>query len=237
MPTFPATHHSVVAALASADVPTRERAVAEVLGVYRAPVIAVLRRRLGLDESDAEDLAHDFFAAALERDWLARYDANRGRFRTFLWRCLFAYASTAHERATRKKRGGGVDHTSLDAVPVLQDAALATAPAVDAFFDAEWRRSVLHAALQALEAECQREDRRLTWEIFAALDLRGDTPADPPTYAELATRFDVPKTQVTNYLNWARRRLRAHVVETLRALTTSDAELDAEVRALFSGHE
>ena len=53
-----------------------------------------------------------------------------------------------------------------------------------------------------------------------------------PTYDVLAQRFGIPATQVTNYLNWARRRFRAHVLSTVRDLTASDAEYREEVRAL-----
>ena len=67
-----------------------------VVNAYRAPVIAVLQKQWSLDLPDAEDLAHDFLAHALEREWLARYDRNKGRFRTFLRTCLQDFARTAH---------------------------------------------------------------------------------------------------------------------------------------------
>jgi hypothetical protein len=40
-------------------------------------------------------------------------------------------------------------------------------------------------------------------------------------------------TQVANYLHWARNRFRGHALETLRALTTSDAEFREEARTLL----
>ena len=114
MALFPDTRVSLVENLSSADASTRDRAVGLVVAAYRAPVVAVLRRQWSLDLADAEDLAHDFFAHALERAWLARYDPARGRFRTFLRTCLQAYASTAHEAAGRQKRGGHLRPVALD---------------------------------------------------------------------------------------------------------------------------
>ena len=229
MPLFPDTHYSVVAALRSDDEPTRVRAAEAVARVYRAPIIAVLRHRWQLEPADAEDLAHDFLAHALARDWLQRYDPSRGRFRTFLRSCLMAFASTAHEGATRLKRGGGAVHLALDAAP---DTASSNDDA-SALFEREWVRSVLERSLEALRRECEDAGRQSTYDVFVAYDIEGAEREPRPNYAQVAERFGIPVTQVTNYLNWARRKLRAHVLETLRTLTADEAEFRAEARALL----
>lgn len=224
---FPDTRVSVVTALASDDIATRERATGAVIEAYRAPVIAVFERRWEMETADAEDLAHDFFAQALTRDWLARYDPAKGRFRAFLRTCLLAFAATAHEAATRQKRGGSLRHLPLD------DAlAIAAEDEVTATFDREWARSVLTLALAALRDECMAHDRASTWQVFDSYDVEGAENDERPTYDVLAQRFGIPTSQVTNYLNWARRRFRAHVLSTVRDLTASDAEYREEVRAL-----
>ena len=225
---FPETRISVVSALASDDAATRDRATGAVIATYRVPVIAVLQRRWDLSIDDAEDLAHDFFAQALARDWLSRYDPGKGRFRTFLRTCLLAFAATAHEHANRQKRGGGADHLSLD-----DASAVAVDNDVAEVFDREWTRSVLSVALAALQKECKEHNRTSTWQVFEAYDIEGAEDGDRPTYDALAQRIDIPVTQVANYLNWARRRFREHVLATLRELTASDAEYRDEVRSLL----
>jgi len=228
VPRFPDTRVSVVAALAGDDLDARERATGMVMAAYRSPVIAVLQQRWGMQLADAEDLAHDFFAQALARDWLARYDPGKGRFRAFLRTCLLAYAATAHEASTRQKRGGGLHHVSLD------DATLiATDDDTSAIFDREWMRSVLSIALAALHEECVAQNRTTTWQVFSDYDVDGADLDVRPTYESLAKRIGIPPTQVTNYLNWARRRFRAHVLSTVRELTANDAEYRDEVRALL----
>jgi RNA polymerase sigma factor (sigma-70 family) len=224
---FPDTRASIVTALASEDSSTRERAAALVIEAYRAPVIAVLERKWNLQHADAEDLAHDFFAHALTRDWLARYDAGRGRFRTFLRTCLSAFASTAHEAATRKKRGGDARHVSLD-----HASALATDDEVAEMFEREWTRSVLAIALDALREEAIRRNRESSWQVFEAYEI-GRADGARPTYDALARELGLPVTQVTNYLTWARGRFREHVLNTIRNLTASDEEYRDEVRALL----
>lgn len=228
---FPETRVSVVVALSSPDIAVRERATAAVLEAYRDPVIAVLQRRWGLEPEDAEDLAHDFFAQALARDWLARYDPARGRFRTFLRSCLLAFAATSHASSTRRKRGGDVRHVSLGQVPILAgDAELEQA------FDREWTRSVLGMALRCLREDCAAAGRETTWRVFVAYDVDG-ADGERPTYAALARELEIPVTQVTNFLNWARRRFREHVLHALRALTANDDEYREELRSLLGREE
>lgn len=225
MSVFPETRVSLVVALSSDDATLRARAVDLVVSAYRDPVIAVLRRQWSLDMADAEDLAHDFFAHALEREWLGRYDRERGRFRTFLRRCLQDYANTRHEAAHRLKRGG-----HFVAVPI-EDATLATEADVDRLFEQEWIRSVMTISLERLNAECRAAGREPTYDVFIAHDVEG---ADaPPRYADIAARFGIAVTQVANYLHWARARFRGHVLDTLRSLTASESEFRDEARALL----
>lgn len=180
-----------------------------------------------MQPADAEDMAHDFFAHALDREWLARYDPAKGRFRVFLRTCLLGFASTAHEAATRQKRGGGITHVSID------DAnAVAADDESTSIFDREWIRSVLSIALSALEQECLERGRGAAWRAFVAYDVEGADGARP-TYEAIAHAEEIPLTQVTNYLNSTRRRFREHVLTTLRDLTASDAEYRDEVRALL----
>jgi DNA-directed RNA polymerase specialized sigma24 family protein len=223
---FPETRVSLVVALSSDDASVRDRAVDLVVTAYRAPVIAVLRNQWSLDLPDAEDLAHDFFAHALERDWLARYDRERGRFRTFLRKCLQDFASTRHEAAHRLKRGGHLKGVSLDdAGPLATDAE------VEQLFEKEWVRSVMTMSLDRLREDCIAAGRQVTWDVFVAHDVEGAD--DPPRYADLARRFAIPVTQVSNYLHWARNRFRVHVLDTLRSLTASDSEFRDEARSLL----
>ena len=141
---------------------------------------------------------------------------------------LRAYASDAHDRTSAHKRGG-----HLTAVP-FEDAGAGLATAADdEAFDREWARGVLDLALDALRAECDAAGRATTFEVFMACDVRGAEADAPPTYASVAATFGLPVTQVANYLHWARTRFRRQVLDTLRALTTSDAEFRAEARALL----
>jgi DNA-directed RNA polymerase specialized sigma24 family protein len=99
--TFPETRVTIVAALASSATQDRSRALDLIARAYREPLIALLRHRWSLDRPDAEDLAQEFFARAVEKGWFYRYDATRGKFRTFLRTCVEDFARTHAEYFVR----------------------------------------------------------------------------------------------------------------------------------------
>jgi DNA-directed RNA polymerase specialized sigma24 family protein len=225
---LPETRDTLVAALASTGDEARGRALDLIARAYHAPVVALLARRWLLDRADAEDLAQEFFAHAIEKDWFTRYDPARGRFRPFLRSCLDDFARSEFRDAGRLKRGGGAAHIALTEVEVA-DAD----PGIDRLFEQEWARSVLSLASGRLRDECTGTARESAWRIFERYDLT-DAPDDRrPTYAMLALELGLPTTQVTNHLAWARRRMREHVLATVRLLTGDETEYRDEVRALL----
>jgi DNA-directed RNA polymerase specialized sigma24 family protein len=225
---FPDTRESLVEALANSSTQARDKAFDIVVRAYRTPVIALLTRQWSLAPEDAEDLAHEFFARALEKEWFHRYDGGRGRFRTFLRSCLAAFAADEHERLRRQKRGGTFSHE-----PLSDETAIVSESTLDALFEQEWTRSVLQLSLKALRADALQAKRPKAFDIFEQYDVQDIDAATRPTYAQLAARWNLPITQVTNYLSWARKRFRHHVLSTVRSLTATDEEYRDELRTLL----
>ena len=228
--TFPPTRHSVFESLGDRDDSTRRAAADVLVRAYWGPVAALLELRWNLERADAEDLAQDFFAEAIEKEWFSRYDGARGRFRTFLRTCVDRFAANATKAKRRLKRGGGLADEPLESA----DAVGAHAPdESDARIHAEWVRSILSMALETMRAASVAEGKEVQMAIFEAYDV-DDPPDDKrPTYAALAARFDVPQTQVTNYLAWARREFRRHVLDAVRALAGNDDEFREDARDLL----
>jgi predicted transcriptional regulator len=54
-----------------------------------------------------------------------------------------------------------------------------------------------------------------------------------PSYADVAREMGLSVSDVSNYLAWSRRELRALVLEKLREITATDEEYESEVRAFF----
>ena len=225
---FPITRVSVIEALASGDPEARRAAADLVARAYWLPIAATLRTRWRLEPADAEDLTQEFLAEALFKEWLARYDPAKARFRTFLRMCLDRFAANALESSRRLKRGGGATIVSLDddLAPGESDVD------ADDRFRQEWVRSVFSLALTALREEALNVGKEVHAAIFEAYDV-ADADGERPSYRDLAERFSLPETTVTNHLAWARRSFRRQVLSVLRSLAGSDAEYRQDVQELL----
>jgi RNA polymerase sigma factor (sigma-70 family) len=227
---FPTTRRSVVLALASADAAERTRAFDTLVACYWKPLYKYARVAWRRERADAEDLTQSFFTRAFEKDSLATYDPAKASFRTFLRLLFDRHVSNEWTASQRLKRGGGEVHLDFDAAEaeIARDMSAVTP---EEYFHREWVRSMFALAVDRLHARCASEGKQVHFAIFEAYDLDDDRVS----YRELAVRFDVPETQVTNYLAAMRRKFREIVLEALREVTATDEEFRSESRALFGG--
>lgn len=237
---FPPTRHSLVAALGATDPAVRTPAFEILIASYWKPVYKYLRIARRLGREDAEDLTQDFFANAFDRDTLSRFDPAKAKFRTYLRVCLDHFAVSAHRAATRQKRGGGATVVSIDAAGIEADVVRdldARALDPEDYFRREWIRGLFERALAETTAQCEATGKTQQLAVFRAADIDPLGDADRPSYVELAARFAIPVTQVTNYLAWVRRVFRRAVLEQIRAVAASEAEYAAEVRDVLGIEE
>jgi RNA polymerase sigma-70 factor (ECF subfamily) len=233
---LPETRRSVLLRVRSGDPRERARALDVLAAVYWRPVFRHVRARFRLPEAEAEDLVQGFFAAALEKGWLERFDPGRGRFRSYLLACLDGYVANERRAGAALKRGGGISFVPLEAEGEEgspRGRAIADGTDLDAAFQREWARSVFTVALDALGARCAGTPRAAALAVFKRCDVEGAEEDERPSYAALAGEFGLTVSQVTNHLHWARRELRREVLETLRETTASEEEYRAEARALL----
>lgn len=223
-------------AVRSADAAERARALDTVVRAYWQPAFRYLRAKWRTEPERAEDLTQGFFAAALEKGWLERFDPARGRFRTFLLSCLDAHAANELRAARRLKRGGGLATVPIeeqDQEGNLHELPLAGPADLEADFQREWARSLFQLSVQGLEERCRAEGRELAFTLFQRYDVEGSDALERPSYAGLAADLGISASQVTNQLHWVRKELRAIVLDRLRELTASEAEFRAEAQALL----
>ena len=218
---FPSTQLSL---LEAATAGLSDEALERVIAVYWKPVYRFLRLKFGTNNEDAKDLTQSFFATALQRDFFARFDPLQASFRTYLRMAVERFAANQHAAANRQKRGGNVDFEPLDEHAVATDSP-------EQVFEREWQRQLFELAVQDLRAYCDSCAKQLHFAIFEAYDLGDESRR---SYAQLAERYGVPETAVTNYLAWARRILRGFVDARLRGVTSSDREFRAESRKLWT---
>ena len=220
---FPTTRISALQAGRSRDAATRELGFARIAEAYWKPVYVYVRLRHQRDADAAADLTQEFFARAWERGTFASFDPAKARFRTFVRTCVDRFVINEHVASTRLKRGGGFDFVAAEAEVALHGASHDEDP--ERAFEREWIRTLTQQALEALrEADPKR------FAIFDAYELSDDGSV---TYAQLAERFAMPVTSITNALAAARRELRRLLLERLREITATEDEYRAEARRIF----
>jgi RNA polymerase sigma factor (sigma-70 family) len=222
----------MVLALSSANAEERTRAFETLVGCYWKPLYKYARVAWHRLREDAEDLTQSFFTRAFEKESLAAYDPSRASFRTFLRLLFDRYVANEWKAGQRLKRGGGEIHLDFDSA----EAEIGREPSQNAtpeeYFQREWVRSVFALAVERLRARCESEGKQKQFAIFELYDLDEDRGV---SYRDLAIRFGIAETQVTNHLAATRRRFREIVLDALREVTASEQEFRAEARALLGG--
>jgi RNA polymerase sigma factor (sigma-70 family) len=232
---FPITHHSAIVAAASDDEEVRQRALETIVASYWKPAYKYLRIKWQASNENAKDLTQSFFLTAIEKSYFADYDASKASFQTFFRTCLDRFVANQNKAERRLKRGGGANHLSLDFVGAeseLTDNLPAPELNPEDFFHREWVRSLFTLALETLQDRYQQSGRDIYFQLFERYDLR-EGAESKVSYASLASEFELKTTDVTNYLAAARRDFRKILLEKVRELTGTEAEFQAEVRALL----
>jgi RNA polymerase sigma factor (sigma-70 family) len=234
---FPATRHSLVAAIRSERSDVRRSAFDMLVTAYWKPVFKYVRLKWHASPDDAADLTQGFFLRAFEKEFFEGFDPSRARFRTYLRTCLDGFVSNTRKADARLKRGGGVTLIPIDfdeAERELRHQAVSAIDDFDAYFHREWLRSLFVSAAERLQAACVERGRASRFSVFEQYDLAGED-GERPTYAELARRVGLSATDVTNELAAARREFRRLVLEVLREQCATDEEFEAESRSLSGG--
>jgi len=223
---FPTTRRSIVLALSSDDFAERTRAFDVLVALYWKPLYKYLRVARGRAEVDAEDLTQSFLANAFERGTLASYDPEKASFRTFIRTLFDRYVANEVKARMRLKRGGAARHLDFLTAEAEIDREHDRSGTPEDYFQREWVRNVFTVAVDRLRESSHAGD----FALFEAYDL-DDIAA--MSYRDLAARFELPETTVTNRLAAIRKQFRAIVLDVLRDATASDHEYRTEVRALL----
>lgn len=170
---------------------------------YR-PVIIGLARRVGLHESEAEDVGQQTLAEFVKAYREGRYDREKGRLSSWI-------LGIAHHTALKVMRTGRRDgsSTALTLLPESPDD-----PSLRSIWDDERDRCIVERALGMLRDESAVDDRTLL--AFELVGLRG-VPA-----AQAAEQCGMTADQVYVAKNRVTRRLRG-LVEELTAAFEADA--------------
>jgi RNA polymerase sigma factor (sigma-70 family) len=197
---------------------------------YWFPVYAYVRRR-GSSMHDAEDLTQDFFAQALDKDYLSAADPARGRFRAFLRVLVDRFLMNAHDRRTAAKRGGRQSIVSFDALVAEQRYAAEPVDAVspDRIFERRWALAVWERALVLLKRAYAEGGREAEFEVLKGCLAAGRGETE---YGALAARLGVSEGAARVAVHRLRKRLREAFHEAVAETLDEGEDVDAERRHL-----
>ncbi len=231
---FPLTRWSVVVAARSAEPDQRQRALEVLIAAYWKPVYKYIRLHWRKENEEAKDLTQDFFYRLLEKDFLASYEPKRSRLRTFLRVCVDRLIANQDKASRRLKRGGEIKFEQLDfesAEGELRHIEIPSPGRVEDFFEREWMRSVFTLSLDRFRRHCEESGKQMQFRMLQFYDI--DDGGHDLTYQQVAQRFGLKRTDVTNYLAYARREFRKIVLEQLREMTASEEEFQREAQILL----
>ena len=227
---FVTTRWTVVLQAGRKSSPHSDRALADLCQQYWYPLYAYVRRRCQSRE-DAEDLTQAFFAKFLEKNYLEGLSAERGKFRAFLLAALKHFLANEWDKAGRQKRGGGVQHLSLDWQQAderfhFEPTDLATP---DRLFDREWALALLERVIKRLQTECVAEGRA---ELFAQARgyLMVGEAAIP--YAEAAAKLGMDEGAVRVAVHRLRKRYRELLRAEIAQTVNDPAQVKEELKSL-----
>jgi RNA polymerase sigma-70 factor (ECF subfamily) len=229
---FPTTHWSRVLAAGDPGGPSAREALAELCQSYWFPLYAYIRRR-GHDPDRAQELTQDLFVRLLEKEVLAAADPARGRFRAFLRAVCADFLANRRDWEGARKRGGDkvfipIDVTEAEGRYTAEPAHEWTAERV---FDRSWALTLLGRVLDLLRREYEQTGHVAA---FAALSPVLTEGAAAVPYATLAARLGTTEGTVRVAVHRLRRRYGALLRTEIAATVDDPAEVDDEIRDLFS---
>jgi RNA polymerase sigma factor (sigma-70 family) len=231
--TFATTHWSVVLLAGQEDSSSNaQEALEKLCRAYWYPLYVFVRRQ-GNSPEDAQDLTQEFFSRLLEKNYIAKADRTRGKFRTFLLQSLKNFLVNEWKRAGRLKRGGGMEFLSIDADEAenryAAEALDDTNP--DAGYETRWAVTLIEQVLTVLRQEFSAGDKARLFEELKGFIWGNQSGA---SYAEIAARSNLSEGAVKMAVHRLRERfrelLRAEVAQTV----ARPEDIDDELRHLIS---
>jgi len=142
---------------------------------YR-PIVVAFARRLGLNDTDAADVAQETLTRFVEEYRAGKYDRTRGRLRSWLIGLAKYRVSSVYRARHRAREFGGVS----------QAADLTDEHELETIWEAERRASMLREAMEQLRSATRSEDK--TIRAFELLVLNQTPPATVADQLQMTTQ-------------------------------------------------
>lgn len=210
-PNFPITQWPRVRAAQGEDALQASRAIDDICKDYWYPIYAFLRRD-GHDPHDAEDLTQAFFQKLLAEDILISVQQEAGKLRSYLLAVLKHLVNDGIRHQTTQKRGGALQHVSIDSMEAYERYALEPVDARDPEwqFGHAWAQELLAGVREKLRAAYAVNGRAEIFDELLPFLMWDD---QPPSHREIACRIGASESGSRILIH----RLRVKFRELLRA--------------------
>jgi RNA polymerase sigma factor (sigma-70 family) len=228
---FATTHWSVVLSAGQTHSAHSSEALDKLCRGYWPPLYSYIRRQ-GYGPTDAQDLTQAFFAKLLEKNFWARADPQKGRFRSFLLTALRHFLADARDWVRTAKRGGGVSFISLDEQASGERflEGIGQNLSAEQQFDRQWASTVLEQARTKFRQECIASGKS---GLYDRISLIGGKKESSATYAVVAQELGMSVSAIKSAVSRLRDRYGELVREEVAHTVSNPAEIDAEVRHLL----
>jgi RNA polymerase sigma-70 factor (ECF subfamily) len=188
----------------------------------------------GYAREDAKDLTQEFFARLLEKEFLSGIDPSKGKFRTFLLKCLKNFLANEWDKAHAEKRGGkcnvvSLDEQTADGECLVEPVASTTTP--EEHFDLEWAITIFDAALRKLKSEWQAKGKVAR---FDELHVFLSSEPGPGHYNAIGARLDMDNNALSQEVLRLRKRYFQLIRQEIGHTISNPAQIEQEMRYLRS---
>ncbi len=228
---FQTTHWTVVLLAGRGGSAEAADALEKLCRGYWYPLYTYIRRR-GYEVAEAQDLTQDFFARMLAKDWLARAEPARGRFRCFLLASLNHFLANEWHRSQCQKRGGGNRVISLDDTAELRYGSQpATQETPEKAYERQWALTLFEHALQSLRMEFARSGDEQRYELLKDFLWQHGEGAE---YRRVGEQLHLSLSAVSSLVYRMRQRYQELVRQEVAHTVTSPSEVEEELRSLVA---
>jgi RNA polymerase sigma-70 factor (ECF subfamily) len=228
---FPTTRWSELAAIREGRTAEKAAALSSLAARYRRPLLAFLLMKVR-DPAKAEDLLQGFLAQSLERNFFAKANPERGRFRNFLLSSLKNFLVSEHRRETADMRvpeGGFVEPSADQPLPEPVDTVTP-----EAVFEVAWIHDVIMKALDRYRDECSDADHDTGFQVLHKYIVEPCLEGgDRPSLQSIADAWGISRKQAEHRLDIAMQDLRRLLLEEVDVYSSGEEETSLEIRELL----
>lgn len=208
---FPSTRSSLLKGAGDPADPRHRELLESFVKIYWKPVYLFIRGVWARPNEEAKDLTQSFFAELLGGEVLSRLPPDLGSFRKYLKRSISNHL--IDEARRRKPAGTAASPLPFSVLGSRPDPAAPDTASVS--MEKSLFEDLFGRKLEELRRRLEAHDRAREFDVFDAYCIRPFfVPGEGvPTYAQVAARFGVKPTDVTNILARVRRDLRALLQE------------------------